>query len=73
MLSLCQLDQGVMVSTCQKAMTSLSSAPNTTDAAAQTGCRQKDAATQVSGCEMCSALTPVLDNSGETAVGGVPR
>ena len=40
----CQLNQGAMVSTWQKAMASLSSAPTTTDTAAQPGLRWEHAA-----------------------------
>lgn len=49
-LKLCQLHQGAMISTWQKAMASLSPAPTTTDAASQTELRWENAATQVPGC-----------------------
>ena len=68
-LKLCQLDQGVMVSTRQKAMASLNSAPTTTHAASQTELRWEHAATQVSGCRVCPALLPALDGSSEHTCG----
>ena len=58
-----------MVSTRQKAMASLNSAPTTTDAASQTELQWEHAATQVSGCRVCPALLPALDGSSEHTCG----
>ena len=54
-----------MVSTYQKDMCSLNSAPAVTDAASQTKLRWDHAATQVSGCRVGPTLTLVLDGSSE--------
>ena len=59
----CQLDQGAMVSTWQKAMAPLSSASITTDTASQTELWWEHGGTQVSGCRVCPALMPVSDGS----------
>ncbi|GAB0179306.1 hypothetical protein GRJ2_000395900 [Grus japonensis] len=58
-----------MVSTWQKAMSTLTSAPTTTDAASQTELRWEHAATQVPGCRLCPALTPAQDGSSEHTCG----
>ena len=54
-----------MVSTWQKAVAFLSSAPAVTDAAAQAELRWEHAAAQVPGCRVCPALTPVPGGSSE--------
>ena len=58
-----------MVSTWQKAMASLNSAPTTTDAASQTELQWEHAATQVSSCTVCPALLPASDGSSEHTCG----
>ena len=68
-LKLCQLDQGAMISTRQKAMASLNSAPAATDMASQTELQWERAATQVSGCSVCPTLMPVWDSSSEHTCG----
>ena len=47
----------------------LTSAPTTTDAVSQTELRWEHAATQVSGCRVCSALMPVPDGSSDHTCG----
>ena len=58
-----------MVSTWQKAIASLSSAPVTADTASQTELRWEHAATQVSGCRVCPTLMPVPDGSSKYTCG----
>lgn len=67
----CQLSQGAVVSTQQKAMDSLRSVPTMADTAIQTELWWEHAAAQESDCGLCLALTPVW--SSEHAWGGVPR
>lgn len=64
-LKLSQLDQGARVSTWQKAVPCVNSAPAMTDAASQTELCWEHAATRVLGCRVCPAPVPVPDgNSG---------
>ena len=64
-----KIDPGAVVSTWQKAVASLSSAPTTTDAAAQTELEWEHTTTQVSGCRVCPAFMPVSDSSSKHTCG----
>lgn len=63
MQKLCQLDQGVMVSSWQKTMASVNSAPTTSDAAAQTEMWWEGPGARLRG-EPCSWMAAVSTRVG---------
>lgn len=68
---LCQVDQGVMIYTLQKPITSLHSAPTVTNAASQRELWWEHTATQVSCCRCALLVRQHMMAVMSTSVGGV--